>query len=86
MIVVPKNKIANAQELYPAANEKLLGWYQVIKEGKFRSDTELKETFGQLNQFENKFAFKIPGTTLLVHTVLNFETQVAYIKKIQPSR
>jgi len=86
MIVVPRNKISQAQELFPAANDNLIGWYQIIKQSAFACEEELSETFGSLNPFKNQYEFKIPGSTLLVHTIVNFETQVAYIDRIQPGR
>jgi mRNA-degrading endonuclease HigB of HigAB toxin-antitoxin module len=86
MIVIAKDKLKKAQLLYPAATETLLGWYQVIKQSNFLSESDLRASFGELYSFERQFEFKVPGTTLLIYTLINFETQVAYIEKIQPGR
>ncbi len=86
MIVIAKDKLEEAQVLYPSATETLLGWYQVIRQSQFLSESDLKASFGELYSFEQRFEFRVPGTTLLIYTLINFETQVAYIEKIQPGR
>ncbi len=86
MNVIATNKLKKAQQLYPSATETLLGWYQIIKQSKFLSENDLKASFGDLYSFNHQFEFQVPGTTLLIYTLINFETQVAYIQKIQPGR
>ncbi len=85
MIVIAIDKLTKAQQLYPTATETLLGWYQIIKQSKFLSERDLRASFGDIYSFGRQFEFQVPGTTLLISTLINFETQVAYIKKIQPS-
>ena len=84
MNVIATDKLKKAQQLYPSATETLLGWYQIIKQSKFLSEKELKASFGDLYSFNRQFEFQVPGTTLLIYTLINFETQVAYIQKIKP--
>ncbi len=86
MKVIATDKLIKAQQLYPSATETLLGWYQIIKQSKFPSENDLKISFGELYSFGRQFEFRVPGTTLLIYTLINFETQVAYIQKIQPSQ
>lgn len=85
MIVVPKLKLKRAQETYPSAKEKLLGWYQVMRRSKFITKEALIATFGELKQYDNRFQFQIPGSSLQIRAIINFETQVTYIERIVPS-
>jgi mRNA-degrading endonuclease HigB of HigAB toxin-antitoxin module len=82
--VVAINRIKEAQARYPAASEKLAGWYQILSQGDFYSEKALLSTFGDMRGFNYQYRFPIPETTLLVHTLLNFESQVAYIDEIKP--
>ena len=84
MNVIATDKLTKAQQLYPTATETLLGWYQIIKQSKFLSERDLKASFGDIYSFGRQFEFQVPGTTLLIYTLISFETQVAYIQKIQP--
>ena len=86
MNVIAIDKLKKAQQLYPSATETLLGWYQIIKQSKFLSENDLRASFGDLYSFGRQFEFQVPGSTLLIYTLINFETQVAYIQKIQPGR
>ncbi|WP_168204064.1 type II toxin-antitoxin system HigB family toxin [Aliikangiella coralliicola] len=84
MKVVATNKIKDAQLRYPAAHKQLEGWYQILHEGNFYSDRALRATFGDMRGFSYQYKFPVPGTTLLVHTLINFESQVAFIETIKP--
>ncbi|MBV1911435.1 MAG: type II toxin-antitoxin system HigB family toxin [Kangiellaceae bacterium] len=86
MIVVSRNKLVNALEMHPTANQSLLGWYKVISESKFSSEQDLRTTFSGINSREDRFDFSIPGTDLQIRTLINFDTQVTYIETIRPSR
>ena len=85
MKVVAINRIIEAQTLYPDAYKCIYGWYQIMSQGEFKSEQSLKSTFGNLTGVNHRFEFPIPETDLLVHTLINFESQVAYIDKISPS-
>lgn len=84
MNVVAIDKIKEAQVRYPAARENLEGWYQILSFSNFYSEEDLKATFGDMRGFNYKYKFPIPESTLLVHTLINFESQVAYIEEIKP--
>jgi mRNA-degrading endonuclease HigB of HigAB toxin-antitoxin module len=86
VIVVAKNRLVKALEIYPTANQPLLGWYKIMKESEFSSEHDLRETFKTLNQFKDQFDFCVPGTNLQIRTLINFDTQVTYIETIRPSR
>jgi mRNA-degrading endonuclease HigB of HigAB toxin-antitoxin module len=82
--VVAINRLADARLQYPASDDSLQGWYQILSQGEFKSEAELKSTFGDMRGFNHQFKFPIPESRLLVHTLINFETQIAYIEKIKP--
>lgn len=84
MKVVAVNKLKHAQQRYPAAQNNLYGWYQILSRGSFPSELELRDTFGDMRGFNYEYKFPIPETTLLVHTLINFESQVVYIDEIKP--
>ncbi len=84
MRVVATQKLKEAKLRYPAAHWHLDGWYQIIKQGDFFSESDLRATFGDMRGFNFQFKFPIPETTLLVYTLINFESQVAYIDTIKP--
>ncbi len=86
MIVVAKNRLVKALEVYPTANQPLLGWYKIMSESEFNTENDLRDTFKTLNQFKDQFDFSVPGTNLQIRTLINFDTQVTYIEKIRPSR
>ncbi len=82
--VVAVDKIKEAQVRYPAAFKNLQGWYQILSQSNFHSEEELRATFGDMRGFNFKYKFPIPESTLLVYTLINFESQVAYIEEIKP--
>ncbi|WP_444997093.1 hypothetical protein [Aliikangiella sp. IMCC44359] len=84
MKVVAVNRMKDAQVRYPAAHNHLNGWLQIIGNSDFFSEQELRETFGDMRGFNYQYKFPIPETTLLVHTLINFESQIAYIEEIKP--
>ncbi len=84
MNVVAVNRMIEAMSRYPAAEDHLNGWYQILSMGTFASEEALRDTFGNMKGFNYKFRFPIPETQLLVHTLINFESQVAYIEEIKP--
>lgn len=84
MKVVSINRIKDAQKRYPAARDKLAGWYQILSQSTFKSEKALLSTFGDMRSFNYQYRFPIPETTLLIHTLLNFESQVAFIEEIKP--
>ncbi|MCW8878231.1 MAG: type II toxin-antitoxin system HigB family toxin [Kangiellaceae bacterium] len=84
MKVVATNRISEAGIRYPAAHNHLIGWYQILSQGDFYSEQDLRATFGDMRGFNLHFKFPIPDTTLLVHTLINFESQVAFIEDIRP--
>ncbi|WP_196139427.1 type II toxin-antitoxin system HigB family toxin [Aliikangiella sp. G2MR2-5] len=84
MKVVAINKLTEAQSKYPAAQDYLKGWYQIVSRGDFSSEEDLRATFGDMRGFNVAFRFPIPKTTLLVHTLIDFKAQVALIEDIKP--
>ena len=84
MRVVSTKKLIEAEERYPAAIEHLQGWYQIMKQGEFYSEQSLRDAFGDMRGFNYEFRFPIPNTTLLVHTLINFESQVSLINEVKP--
>ncbi|MGX5175030.1 hypothetical protein ACUR5C_13495 [Aliikangiella sp. IMCC44653] len=86
MQVVAMNKVRDAQEKYPSADGHLNGWLQILSNGEFFNESSLKETFGNIQNYKNEYRFPLPETTLMVHTLINFEAQVALIKSIQPGK
>ncbi|WP_210330355.1 hypothetical protein [Aliikangiella sp. G2MR2-5] len=82
--VVATEKIKEAQQRYPAAHMHLDGWYQIVSQTSFLTEHALRATFGDIRGFNFQYKFPIPETTLLVHTLINFESQVAYIEQIRP--
>ena len=82
--VVATNRIKDAQARYPAAEKHLKAWYLIMSRGDFHSEHELRSTFGDMRGFNHQFKFPIPETTLLVHTLINFESQVAFVDEIKP--
>ncbi|TQV87874.1 hypothetical protein [Aliikangiella coralliicola] len=84
MKVVAINRLKEAQIKYPAAHRHLYGWYQILRHGDFFSEKALRATFGDMRGFNYQYKFPIPETTLLVHTLINFESQVAFIEDIKP--
>ena len=84
MKVVATKKIREAQSRFPAAHRHLHGWYLIMSRGDFFSENDLRATFGDMRGFNYQFKFPIPETTLLVHTLINFESQVAFIDEIKP--
>ena len=86
MIVVAKNKLMKALEMHPIANQPLLGWYKIISESSFNSESELRSTFKNLSCANEQIDFSVPGTDLHIRTLINFDTQVTLIENIRPSR
>lgn len=84
MKVVATNRIKAAILNYPGTEELLKGWYQILRRGNFHSEQDLRDTFGDMRGFNYQYKFPIPDTPLLVHTLINFESQVAYIEAIKP--
>ena len=84
MKIVAINKFNQARLQYPASVESLCGWFQIISKGNFNSETALRSAFGDIRGFEHRFKFPIPESSLLVHTLINFESQVALIEMIKP--
>ena len=84
MKVVAINRIKDAQIRYPAAHNHLQGWFQIVSRGEFRSERELRAAFGDMRGFNYSYKFPIPETTLLVHTLIHFESQVTLIEEIKP--
>lgn len=84
MKVISINKIKEAQIRYPVAVNKLCGLYQILSRNDFRSEAELRATFDGLQGSDYEYSFPVPGTTIQVHTLVNFESQVAFIKDIMP--
>lgn len=84
MQIVAINKLLQARLQYPTADDNLQGWYQILSQGDFDSENALKSTFGDMRGFNHRFKFPIPDSRLLVHTLINFESQIAYIEKIIP--
>jgi len=82
--VVAIDRIKEAQQRYPAAQNHLLGWYQIVSQGDFKNEQELRTTFGDVRGFNHEFKFPVPETTLLIHTLINFESQVALVEEIKP--
>ena len=82
--IIATQKLREAQQRYPAAHMHLDGWYQIISQSDFGSEHALRATFGDIRGFNFQYKFPIPETTLLVHTLINFESQVAYIDTIKP--
>ena len=82
--VVAAQRIKEAQQRYPAAHMHLDGWYQILSQSEFNSEQSLRAAFGDIRGFNFHYKFPIPETTLLVHTLINFESQVAYIDTIKP--
>ncbi len=82
--VVAINRLIQARVQYPTSDDNLQGWYQILSQGDFRTEDELKSTFGDMRGFNHQFKFPIPDSRLLVHTLINFESQIAYIEKIKP--
>lgn len=83
MNVVAVDKIEEAQVRYPAARKNLEGWYQILSLGDFHSEEDLRATFGDMRGFNYRYKFPIPESALLVYTLINFESQVAYIEEIK---
>ncbi len=84
MQVVAVDKIKEAQVRYPSANTHLMGWLQILTHAEFKSESDLRVTFGDIRGFNFEFKFPIPETTISVHTLINFESQVVYIVDIKP--
>ena len=84
MKVVAINRLTEAQIKYPAAAKSLGGWYQVLSNGSFASEADLQATFGDMHGFNCDFKFPVPGSKLIIHALINFESQVACIEKILP--
>lgn len=84
MKVVATKKIKDAQSRYPAADKHLCAWFLIMSRGDFYSEQDLRATFGDMRGFNHQYKFPIPETTLLVHTLINFESQVAFIDEIKP--
>ncbi|MDH5628797.1 MAG: type II toxin-antitoxin system HigB family toxin [Gammaproteobacteria bacterium] len=84
MVVVASDRVKEAQLRYPGADHYLQGWYQILSKGSFKSEAALKVVFGDIRGFSHQYRFPIPESTLLVHTLINFESQVALIEEIKP--
>jgi|GEM_PF-1551467 len=82
--IIATNRLNQALIEYPNADKSLRGWYQIISQGEFYSETALRATFGDMRGYNYEFKFPIPDSALLVHTLINFESQVAYIDHIHP--
>ncbi len=83
MKIVAINKFTQARLQYPASEENLCGWFHIISKGNFDSENSLRSVFGDIRGFEYRFKFPIPESSLLVHTLINFESQVALIEMIK---
>jgi mRNA-degrading endonuclease HigB of HigAB toxin-antitoxin module len=81
--IVAINKFAQARLQYPASEENLCGWLQIMSKAKFESESSLRSAFGDIRGFEHRFKFPIPDSSLLIHTLINFESQVAMIEMIK---
>jgi len=71
---------------YPAAEVSLLGWYQILKQSDFQSEMSLYSTFGEISGFDYQYKFPVPDTSLVIHVLVNFATQVLFIKQIVPTK
>ena len=86
MNIVATHKLKDALSRYPAANSALIGWYQVLNQGKFQSEQSMHSTFGGMHDGDYQYRFPIPGSSLLVHALVNFESQVLFIEQIKPGK
>ena len=84
MNIVATQKLEEALSRYPQANNELIGWYQILNQGSFYSEHSMRSTFGGMHGFDYQYRFPIPGSTLQVHALVNFESQVLYIDQIKP--
>jgi len=84
MKVVATERLKEATIRYPAAKSHLLGWYQILSNSDFKNEKALRDTFGDMRGFSHRYRFPVPETTLLVHTLIHFESQVALIHEIKP--
>jgi mRNA-degrading endonuclease HigB of HigAB toxin-antitoxin module len=82
--IVATHKLSEALSKYPSANNALIGWFQTVNQGDFYSEHSMRSTFGQMHGRDYQYRFPIPGSTLLIHALVNFQSQVLFIDQIKP--
>lgn len=83
MNIVATNEFAKARLHYPSSDENLRGWYQILSQSEFFTEKSLRSVFGDIRGYNQRFKFPIPDSSLLIHTLINFESQVVLIEEIK---
>lgn len=82
MRVISNKRLREFAQDFPDADEALQTWRKLIECTDFQGFNDLKNTFGAVDTYENKYIFDIRGNHYRIITGISFAAQICYIKQV----
>lgn len=82
MRVISNKRLREFAQSFPDADEPLQTWRKLIESTDFQGFNDLKNTFGAVDTYGNKYIFDIRGNHYRVIAGINFATQICYIRHV----
>ena len=82
MHVISQQRIRTAVAQFPRHEAALLSWYRLVKKGRFKNFSALRDTFRGVDKVGKVFVFNVAGNHLRIIAAIHFNRQKVYIRGI----
>lgn len=82
MRIITRKRLNEFAEKHPDAKSALQRWYQLAKEGEFRSFADLQNTFGSADQVRNLTIFNIGGNKVRLVAAIHYNRRIIFIRAV----
>lgn len=82
MYVISQKRIRDAAARLPQHERALLGWYRLVRTGRFKSHAALRNAFAGVDRVGNVFVFNVAGNHLRIIAAVHFNRGKVYIREI----
>lgn len=82
MHIITRKRLLEFAKKHPDCNTALESWYRIVKNSKFNSSAELKQTFPSADQVGKFTVFNVGGNKVCVIVVIHYNSSRVYIRHI----
>lgn len=82
MRVISNRPLVEFGTSHPDANEPLQAWKKLMESRPFRNFQDMRNTFGSIDIYKDKYIFAIRGNRYRITAGISFLQQACYIKHV----
>lgn len=82
MHIITRKRLLEFSEKHPDSNSALESWYRIVKNTKFNSFAELRQTFPSADQVGKLTVFNIGGNKARLIAAIHYNRSRVYIRQV----